>query len=148
MTPLQRERFWASLHVRRIHPNAIRRGIYRTLGTRLLPWALAILAGGLVAAVGAVVPGIAVGGAAQHGDRGCLLSLLESAQDEADWAKQAQLAPEHVRAEVERTVALRERVMRKPVVGPHLGSCSASGAEAPARSSCHVADQDSRQLTH
>jgi hypothetical protein len=118
MTPLQRERFWASLHVRRIHPNAIRRGIYRTLGTRLLPWALAILAGGLVAAVGADVPGIAVGGAAQHGDRGCLLSLLESAQDEADWAKQAQLAPEHVRAEVERTVALRERVMRKPVVGP------------------------------
>jgi hypothetical protein len=55
---------------------------------------------------------------AQHGDRGCLLALLESAQDEADWAKQAQLAPEHVRAEVERTVALRELVMRKPVVGP------------------------------
>lgn len=46
------------------------------------------------------------------------LALLESAQDEADWAKQAQLAPEHVRAEVERTVALRELVMRKPVVGP------------------------------
>jgi hypothetical protein len=67
MRPLERERFWASLYVRRIHPGVIRRGIYRTLGTRLLPWALTALAGGLVAAAGAVIPGAAVGGTALVG---------------------------------------------------------------------------------
>ena len=67
MTALQRERFWASLHVRRLHPGAIRHGIYRTLATRVLPLALIAAAGGLVAVAGAVVPGVAVGGTALVG---------------------------------------------------------------------------------
>jgi len=67
MSPLQRERFWASLQVRRIHPGALRRAIYRALVTRLLPWALVLAAGGIIAAAGKVIPGIVVGGSAAIG---------------------------------------------------------------------------------
>jgi hypothetical protein len=67
MSPLQRERFWASLQVRRIHPGALRRSIYRALVTRLLPWVLTIAVGGIIAAAGAVIPGFAVGGFAAVG---------------------------------------------------------------------------------
>ncbi|MBO0824482.1 MAG: hypothetical protein J2P27_11610, partial [Actinobacteria bacterium] len=67
MTVLERELFWASLHVRRIHPGAIRHGIYRTLATRILPLMLIAVVGGLVAAAGALAPGLAVGGAALVG---------------------------------------------------------------------------------
>jgi peptidoglycan hydrolase-like protein with peptidoglycan-binding domain len=67
MSPLQRERFWASLQVRRIHPGALRRSIYRALVARLLPWALTIVVGGVIAAAGAVIPGAAVGGLAAAG---------------------------------------------------------------------------------
>ena len=67
MTPLKRERFWASLHVQRLHPSVVRQGLYRTLGARLLPWALAATAGGIAAAVGALVPGAAAAGAAAVG---------------------------------------------------------------------------------
>jgi hypothetical protein len=76
MTVIERERFWASLHVRRLHPGAIRRGIYRTLLTRLLPWALAAAVGGLVAAAGAVIPGITVSGIALVGAIGRWLGFL------------------------------------------------------------------------
>jgi hypothetical protein len=54
----------------------------------------------------------------QDGDGKCLLSWLESAQDEADWKKKAELAPARLRTEIVKTAALRELVMRKPVVGP------------------------------
>jgi hypothetical protein len=67
MSPLQRERFWASLQVRRIHPGALRRLIYRALVTRLLPWALVIVVGGVIAAAGQVIPGAALGGFAAFG---------------------------------------------------------------------------------
>jgi hypothetical protein len=53
----------------------------------------------------------------QDGDRKCLLSWLEAAQDNADWEKRAKLAPDRLRAEVEGTAALRGLVMRKPEVG-------------------------------
>jgi hypothetical protein len=55
----------------------------------------------------------------QEGEEGtdrCLLSVLETAENEADWAEKAQLAPAHVRPEVE-AAALRELVLRQPVVG-------------------------------
>lgn len=67
MSPLQRERFWASLQVRRVHPGALRRSIYRALVTRLLPWALVLAVGGIIAAAGKVIPGIVVGGSAAIG---------------------------------------------------------------------------------
>lgn len=67
MSPLQRERFWASLQVRRIHPGALRRSIYRALVTRLLPWALVLAVGGVIAAAGEVIPGAALGGFAALG---------------------------------------------------------------------------------
>jgi hypothetical protein len=76
MTVIERERFWASLHVRRLHPGAIRRGIYRTLGTRLLPWAITAAVGGLVAAAGAIIPGITVSGIALAGATGRWLGYL------------------------------------------------------------------------
>lgn len=67
MSPLQRERFWASLQVRRTHPGALRLLIYRALVTRLLPWALVIVVGGVIAAAGQVIPGAALGGFAAIG---------------------------------------------------------------------------------
>lgn len=76
MTVIKRERFWASLHVRRLHPGAIRRGIYRTLVTRLLPWAITAAVGGIVAAAGAFIPGVAVSGVALVGAVGRWLRFL------------------------------------------------------------------------
>lgn len=76
MAPLERELFWASLQVRRLHPEAVRRRVYRTLGTRLLPWAITATFGGLVAAAGAVAPGTAVVGTALVGAAGRWLGFL------------------------------------------------------------------------
>jgi hypothetical protein len=52
----------------------------------------------------------------EEGTDRCLLSVLETAENEADWAEKAKLAPAHVRPEVE-AAALRELVLRQPVVG-------------------------------
>ena len=52
----------------------------------------------------------------EEGADRCLLPVLETAENEADWVEKAKLAPAHVRPEVE-TAALRELVLRQPVVG-------------------------------
>ena len=52
----------------------------------------------------------------QDGADRCLLSVPETAENEADWAEKAQFAPAHVRSEME-TAALRNLVQRPPVVG-------------------------------
>jgi KAP family P-loop domain/Putative peptidoglycan binding domain len=49
MTPIQRERFWASLNLARVNPIEVRRRIYRVLLERVLPFALALLVVGIVA---------------------------------------------------------------------------------------------------
>ena len=76
MTPLERESFWASLHVRRLHPGAIRHAIYLTLATRLVPWLLVATAGGLAAAAGATGSGAVVAGAAIVGGTARSLGFL------------------------------------------------------------------------
>ena len=48
-------------------PGRARRLIYRALVTRLLPWALMIVVGGVIAAAGQVIPGAALGGFAAFG---------------------------------------------------------------------------------
>lgn len=42
MTPIQRERFWASLNLARVNPVEVRRRIYRVLLERVMPFALAL----------------------------------------------------------------------------------------------------------
>jgi hypothetical protein len=51
------------------------------------------------------------------GDDRSLLSWLESATNKAQWTRRAQLAPERLRPEVQRTAALRELLTREPFVG-------------------------------
>ena len=52
----------------------------------------------------------------QDGADRCLLSVPETAENEADWAEKAQFAPAHVRSEME-TADLRNLVQRPLVVG-------------------------------
>jgi hypothetical protein len=97
LEPLDRDRLWASLQLRRVSTDQVRRRFYGYVGMRLIPWAIAVpIAALVVAIVGlfdeSLVPGASIlGGVVVVG--GAIASTVR-----AGWDEVAKATPQLVQA--------------------------------------------------
>ena len=97
LEPVDRDRLWASLQLRRVSTDHVRRRFYGYIGMRLIPWAIAVPIAALVVAVIGLIDASAVPGASIIGGivvvGGAIASTVR-----AGWDEVAKATPQLVQA--------------------------------------------------
>jgi KAP family P-loop domain len=97
LEPVDRDRLWASLQLRRVSTDQVRRRFYGYVGMRLIPWAIAVPVAALIVAVIGLIDASAVPGASIIGGivvvGGAIASTVR-----AGWDEVAKATPQLVRA--------------------------------------------------
>jgi hypothetical protein len=97
LEPVDRDRLWASLQLRRVSTDQVRRRFYSYVGMRLIPWAIAVPVAALVVAVVGLIDASAVPGASIAGGivvvGGAIASTVR-----AGWDEVAKATPQLVQA--------------------------------------------------
>ena len=97
LEPVDRDRLWASLQLRRVSTDQVRRRFYSYVGMRLIPWAIAVPVAALVVAVIGLIDASAVPGASIAGGIIVVGGAIASAV-RAGWDEVAKATPQLVQA--------------------------------------------------